>query len=113
MDGEVCDRTVRQHMRDVAECVLKRVEPGVCGDVDMPFGDILPVMAAGRQPQDLDHTRGRRLVAVAGGMGNSQAHGLPLFLLSFRGAKRTRNLEIPGLVLRTIRNDGLISDTAW
>ena len=77
MDGEVGDRPVRQHMRDIAERVLMHVEAGVGGDVDLPFGDILPVMAAGRHPQDLDHAGGRRLVAIAGGMGNSQAHGGP------------------------------------
>ena len=77
MDGEVGDRPVGQHMRDVAERVLMHVEAGVGGDVDLPFGDILPVMAAGRHAQDLDHARGRGLVAIAGGMGNSQAHGGP------------------------------------
>ena len=77
MDGEVGDRPVGQHMRDVAERVLMHVEPGVGGDVDLPFGDILPVMAAGRHAQDLDHAGGRGLVAIAGGMGNSQAHGVP------------------------------------
>ena len=74
-DGEVGDRPVRQHMGDVAERVLVGVEPGIGGDVDMPFGDVLPVMAAGRHAQNLDHAGGRRLVAIAGGMGNSQAHG--------------------------------------
>ena len=47
-DGEVGDRPVGQHMGDVAEGVLMHVEPGVGGDVDLPFRDILPVMAAGR-----------------------------------------------------------------
>jgi hypothetical protein len=63
-------------MGDVAKGVLVHVEAGVGGDVDLPFGDILPVMAAGRHPQDLDHGCGRRLVAIAGGMGDSQAHGV-------------------------------------
>ena len=47
-------------MGDVAERVLVGVEPGVGRDVDLPLRDILPVMAAGRHAQDLDH-------AVAGG----------------------------------------------
>ena len=29
-------------MGDVAERILVHVEPGVGGDVDLPFGDILP-----------------------------------------------------------------------
>jgi len=75
MNSEVGDRAVRQDMRDVAERILMHVEAGIGGDVDLPLGDILPVMAAGRHAQDLDHARGRRLIAIAGGMGNSQAHG--------------------------------------
>ena len=77
MDGEIGERAVGQDMRDIAERILMHVEPGIGGDVDMPFGDILPVMAARRHPQDLDHARGLGLVAIAGGMGNSQAHGGP------------------------------------
>ena len=50
IDGEIGDRPVGQHMRDVAERILMDIEPGVGGDVDLPFGDILPVMAAGRHP---------------------------------------------------------------
>ena len=74
IDGEIGDRPLGQHMRDIAEGVLMHVQPRIGGDVDLPFGDILPVMAAGRHPQDLDDAGGRRLVAIAGGMGNSQAH---------------------------------------
>ena len=92
-DGEFGDRSVGQHMGDVAEGILMHVEPGVGRDVDLPLGDILPVMAAGRHPQDLDHAGGRRLVAIAGGMGNSQAHGVPD--LEFR---TLRELVMPGLV---------------
>src|SRR3982750_2848173 len=79
MDGEVGDRPVRQDMGNVSERVLVRVEPGIGRDVDLPFGDILPVMAAGRHAQDLDHAGGGGLVAIGGGVGYSQAHGGPLF----------------------------------
>ena len=68
---------VGQHVGDVAERVLMHIEPGIGGDIDLPFGDILPVMAAGRHAQDLDHAGGRGLVTIAGGVGNSQAHGVP------------------------------------
>ena len=73
--GEIGDRPVGQHMGDVAEGVLVHIEPGIGGNVDLPFGDILPVMAARRHPQDLNDAGGRRFVAIARGMGNSQAHG--------------------------------------
>ena len=76
IDGEVRDRPLGQHMRDVAEGILMHLQPGIGRDVDLPFGDVLPVMAAGRHPQDLNDAGGRRLVAVAGRMGNSQAHEL-------------------------------------
>ena len=76
-DGEVGDRSVGQDMRDIAERILMHVEPRVGGDVDLPFGDILAVMAARRHAQDLNDAGGRRLVAIAGGMGNSQAHDGP------------------------------------
>ena len=75
MDGEVADRAMRQHMGDVAERVLMGIEPGVGRDIDLPIGDILAVMAARRHPQNLDHARSRRLVAIGGGMGYPQAHG--------------------------------------
>src|SRR5271168_4340818 len=62
-------------MRDIAERVLMHMEAGVGGDVDLPLGDVLAVMAARRHPQDLNDAGRGRLVAVAGGMRNSQAHG--------------------------------------
>ena len=68
---------MRQHMGDVAERILMGVEPGIGGDVDMPFGDVLAVMAARRHAQNLDHAGGGRLVAIAGGMGDAQAHEVP------------------------------------
>src|SRR5947207_11804294 len=34
-------------------------------------------MTARRHPQDLNHAGGRRFIAIAGGMSNSQAHDLP------------------------------------
>ena len=83
-------------MGDIAERVLMHVEPRIGGDVDLPFGDILPVMAARRHPQDLNHAGGRRLVAIAGGMGNSQAHELPV--LEFSYIIRAREIVMPGLV---------------
>ena len=128
-DGEIGDRPVGQHMGDVAEGVLMRVEPGVGGDVDLPFRDILPVMAAGRHAQDLDHAGGRRLVAIAGGMGNSQAHGRNVVSVQLG----YREFVMPGLVpgihvflLRTRKTwmagtgpamthgvSGIRSNTAW
>src|SRR5258707_8455471 len=101
-DDEIGRRPLRQHMRDVAEGILVDIETRVAGDVDLPLGNVLPVMAARRHPQDLNDTACWRIVVIAGGMGNSQAHGMSkLSSPSFRGdAKhRTRNLEIPGLAL--------------
>ena len=68
---------IGQDMRDVAERILVHVEPRIGGDVDLPFGDVLAVMAARRHAQNLNHAGGRRLIAIAGGMGNSQAHDGP------------------------------------
>ncbi len=104
-DLDVADRPAGQHVGDVAERVLMHVQLGIGGDVDLPFRDVLPVMAARRHAQDLDHAGGRRLVAIGRGVLDSQAHGGLLFLRRHSGAMRqhrTRNLEIPGLVLRTI-----------
>ena len=66
---------MRHHMGDVAEGVFAHLETGVGGDVDLPFRDILAVMAAGRHPQDLDHAGCGRLIAIGGGVGYPQAHG--------------------------------------
>ena len=88
-DGEIGDRPAGQHMGDVAERVLMHVEPRIGGDVDLPVGDVLPVMAARRHPQDLDHAGGRRLVAIGGGMGNSQAHGFTGSEFRHSGARPT------------------------
>ncbi|WP_323966242.1 hypothetical protein [Bradyrhizobium japonicum] len=52
------------------------VELGVGRDVDLPLRHILPVMAAGRHAQDLDHAGGRRLIAIGRGVLDSQAHGV-------------------------------------
>ena len=56
-DLDVADGSAGQHMGDVAEGVLMGVELGVGRDVDLPLRHILPVMAAGRHAQDLDHAR--------------------------------------------------------
>ena len=75
IDGEIADRAMGQHVRDIAERILVHIEPGIGRDVDLPFGDVLPVMAARRHAQNLDHTGSPGFIAIAGGMGNSQAHG--------------------------------------
>src|SRR5262245_59979729 len=124
MDGQLLERAVGQHMGDIAEGVLVHVEAGVGGDVDLPFRDRLAVVAAGRHAQDLDDAGGRRLVAVAGGMGNSQAHEVSLAL---RHSGAMRSIELWGALapLRISRfrvwsfgpsrNDGILvrSNTAW
>ncbi|MGX1013479.1 hypothetical protein AB7M69_007836 [Bradyrhizobium japonicum] len=76
-DLDVADGSAGQHMGDVAEGVLMGVELGVGRDVDLPLRHILPVMAAGRHAQDLDHAGGRRLIAIGRGVLDSQAHGGP------------------------------------
>jgi hypothetical protein len=65
-DGEIGERSLGQHMDGVAEGVLAHVEAGVGGNVDLPVSDILPVMAAGRHPQNLGDAGGRRFVAIGG-----------------------------------------------
>jgi len=47
---------MRQHMGDIAEGVLMHVEARVGGKRRSAIRDVLPVMAAGRHPQDLDDT---------------------------------------------------------
>src|SRR6516164_4921786 len=74
-DCQVGERAMRHHMGDVAEGVLMDVETGISRDVDLPFRDILAVMAARRHPQDLDHARCWRIVAIGGGVKDFQAHG--------------------------------------
>ena len=76
-DGEIGDRSLGQYMRDIAERVLMHMQPRVGGDVNLPVGDILPVMAARRHPQDLNNPGRRRFVAIGGGMGDAQAHEVP------------------------------------
>ena len=61
-------------MGDVAERILMHVETGIGGDVDLPLGNVLAVVTARRHPQNLDHAGSRRLVAIGGGMSNSQTH---------------------------------------
>ncbi|MFK4700742.1 hypothetical protein ABIF42_006336 [Bradyrhizobium diazoefficiens] len=78
-DLDIADGPAGQNMGDVAEGVLMGVELGVGRDVDLPFRHILPVMAARRHAQDLDHAGRRRLVAIGRGVLDSQAHGGPLF----------------------------------
>ena len=50
------NRALGQDVGEIAECILMRMEPRVGGDVDLPFGYVLAVVAAGRQPQTM---RGR------------------------------------------------------
>ena len=99
IDGELGDRAMGQHVGDVAKSVLVDVEAGIRGDVDLPFGDVLPVMAAGRHPQDLDHAGRWRIVAVAGGMGDLQTHGVSNSSPSLRGdAKLEPGISDSGLL---------------
>ncbi len=74
IDGEIGDRAMGQDMSDVAVGVLMHLHPRVGGDEDLPVGDILPVIAARRHADDLDHAGGGRLVAIGGRMGDTQAH---------------------------------------
>src|SRR6202035_697514 len=94
-DGKIGDRRLSKHMGDIAERVLMYLQPRIRGDIDLPFGDILPIMAAGRHPQDLDDSGRRRFVAIGGGMGDAQAHEVPggarVRESSLRGAKRRSN----------------------
>src|SRR5579883_2509422 len=62
-------------MGEIAEGIFVDVEAGIRGDIDLPFRDILAVMAARRHPQDLDDATGRWVVAVGGGVEDFQAHG--------------------------------------
>jgi hypothetical protein len=51
-------------MRDVAEGILVLIEPAVAGHVDAPVDDVLAIVVARRQAQDLDRARGGRAVAI-------------------------------------------------
>ena len=67
-NGEVGERPMGQNMRDIAERILMDIEPRVGRDIDLPFGDVLPAMAARRHPQDLDDTGSGRFVAIGSGV---------------------------------------------
>jgi hypothetical protein len=41
-DGEIGDRSLGQHMRDIAERILMHVEPRIGGDIDLPFATYCP-----------------------------------------------------------------------
>ena len=75
LDAQLRERPVGgEHMRDIAEGVFVRGKPRVGGNVDAPAHHILAFMVARRQPQHLDHARGRRIVAIDGAVGDAQAH---------------------------------------
>jgi hypothetical protein len=65
----------RERMGEVAERVLLRLEPAVCGDVDAPIDHILPGVVARRQAQRLDHAGAWGLIAIDGFVRDADAHG--------------------------------------
>src|SRR5579872_2710786 len=94
-DGEARGRALGQYMRHVAERVFTHVKTAIGGNVDLPFGDILPVMTAGRHSQNLDETGCRRFVAIGGGVGNSQAHDEEFRVVAqCRAAAEVRSLSL-------------------
>ena len=75
LDGELAERSVGgEHVGDIAEGVLMGGKPRIGRNVDAPAHDVLALVVARRQPQHLDHARGRRIVAVDVAMGDAQAH---------------------------------------
>src|SRR5579872_2950594 len=94
-DGEARGRALGQYMRHVAERVFTHVKTAIGGNVDLPFGDILPVMTAGRHSQNLDETGCRRFVTIGGGVGNSQAHDEEFRVVAqCRAAAEVRSLSL-------------------
>ena len=76
LDAQLGERTVGgEDMGEVAEGVFVGGEPRVGGNVDAPADHILAVVVARREPQHLDHARGRRVVAMDDAVGDAQAHG--------------------------------------
>jgi len=72
------ERALRgEHMADVAEGVVAPHEAAIDIDVDAPVDDVLPVVAARREPQHLDDRLGGGGVGVARFVPNADAHVTP------------------------------------
>ncbi len=74
--GEIAEGAVGgEGVGDVAEGILVLLEPAIRGDVDPPARHVLAVVIARGQAQHLDHADRGLLVAVAGEVRDTQAHG--------------------------------------
>ena len=75
LDAQLRERAVGgEDMREVAEGVFMGGEPRVAGNVDAPADHILAFVVARREPQQLDHAHGRRVVTMDDAVGDAQAH---------------------------------------
>ena len=75
LDAQLVKRPVGgKHVGDIAEGILVRGKPRIRRHVDAPAHHVLALVIARRQPQHLDHARGRRIVMVDGAMGDVDAH---------------------------------------
>jgi NADH-quinone oxidoreductase subunit G len=76
-DRQFAERSLGgEEMADVAEGILVLVQQAILRQIDAPAHHVLPVVIARREPQHLDHAVGRRVVAIGGGVGNSNSHAL-------------------------------------
>jgi len=67
VDAQLGERTDGiENVSYVAEGILMGRKPRVRRNVDAPSHHVLPFVVARRQPQQLDHSRCRRTVAIDG-----------------------------------------------
>src|SRR3954468_1316931 len=64
----------REHVKDVTERILARLQPPVDARLDAPAADVLPIVIARRQAQRLNERPDGPLVAVGRVVGDSDAH---------------------------------------
>ena len=78
VDRQFVERAVGgEGVGDVAERVFMLIEPAIGRNVDAPACDVLAIMVARREAQNLDHAAGRRVVAIGGRMRNADMHAYP------------------------------------
>ena len=74
LDAEFVERTLgRERMGDVAERVLMLMQEAIFGQIDPPGQDVLPLVVARRQAQQLRHAGWRRVIGVGGRVGNVES----------------------------------------
>src|ERR1044072_3351567 len=63
-----------KRVRDIAERVFMHIQAAVFCHLDAPVDDVLAIVVAGGEAKRLDDAADRRVVAIAGLVGNADAH---------------------------------------